>query len=197
MVATGLNGCETTIPIAPEVENRAQTLDARIDAPINPTACTEAEANGSMTAVVDSPTPLSDVTFEWFLSDTPGSAGSGFDVDQTITGLWIGDYSLRVTHRSTGCSVEDNVRLTQEIVDFSVASTLQEDNTNCQAPFNGSIGGISVIYDGSNVPLNRVGFQINGSDAVLSGGVAFWSIWRAVTYYKPILWIAYRVRCLS
>ena len=91
--------------------------------------------------------------------------------DQTITGLWIGDYSLRVTHRSTGCSVEDNVRLTQEIVDFSVASTLQEDNTNCQAPFNGSIGGISVIYDGINVSLNRVGFQINGSDAVLNGGV--------------------------
>ena len=133
---TAPNACEAVPAVSARVSNDRTIPSVRIEEPAGEelTACIEAEADGSLEAVMG--TTISGATYEWYEGNTAGTAGSGFAHTKKIENRWRGDYTVRVT--AGGCETTASYSLTSRRVAPTLTSRGTEANTHCGAPWNGS-----------------------------------------------------------
>ena len=153
----GPNGCETLSVRSFNVPDGRVIAGVDIVTSSALRSCAESEANGVLQAQVTSGGLATDFSFEWWYaasfspSISVGTSGSGFSTSAEIMDRWEGQYALRATHSSSGCSAEDThiLRSTRESPVVELSST-PTDNTACSAPWNGSAE-VRIQYEGSTV----------------------------------------------
>jgi hypothetical protein len=117
-------GCSDTDKVVINLNMSTPTLLAT---PTHVTTCIP--PNGSVTATPSMDTP-GDYTYEWFIG--AGVSGTPIaDTDNTITGLVIGKYTVRATHKTKFC---DAAPVTVEVLDNSPAITMSLDGTATTFP---------------------------------------------------------------
>ncbi|MCX7637254.1 MAG: gliding motility-associated C-terminal domain-containing protein, partial [Cyclobacteriaceae bacterium] len=126
-VTNPTTGCSTNQSFT--VNNIAPTVSITLNA-IGPNSSCSAPFNGFILVTVS---PAGSYTYSW--TGPSGYTSSSED----ISGLREGDYTLTATNTSLGCSATSTFTVGDLTPTISITSQTIVDNSNCVAPFNGSI----------------------------------------------------------
>ena len=157
---TGPNGCETTELRTFQVPDGMPVLGVQIEPASVMRACVQSAADGSLEALITTGQAESLFDYEWY-EGVLGASGAGFATTRIASGLWERAYSVRATHRPSGCKAVNTAQLrsTREAPIITLVSSLP--NTACSAPYNGSAT-LRITYAGREVTdFSGFTFQLN------------------------------------
>ena len=166
----GPNGCETPTVRSFMIPDKELVFGVNIVDSNVLTSCLESEANGSLRGELTSGHVSSDFSFEWWYDSSlpsppsivSGVSGTGITTGEQIDNRWEGQYAVRATHTSSGCSEEDIHILRSTRVSPVLSLSLVIDNRSCSAPWDGS-SEVSITYEGSVVSdISGYSFTLDG-----------------------------------